>query len=255
MEARGAMLSANNLKKDFGFTHALRNFSISCAAGTVHTIFGENGSGKTTFVKILSGILRPTGGEVQINGTMVDRFEPHLAQEYGVATVFQEILVAPARSVFDNLFLGHDRLFRFGRKVERTSRRQTATDVLSRISNQCIDLDRPAGNCSLSAQQLIVIARALLRNPSILLLDEPTSALDIDGRTLLFRTMKEFVGQGKLIIFISHRIDEVMELSDFVTVLNSGWSMETIPRNLLNPSKLLEAVLKEPSDNDGKDRR
>ena len=251
MVGADVILKVIGLKKNFGQTHALRDLNLECKTGTVHTIFGQNGSGKTTLLKILSGILRPSAGVILFNGVPMTRFEPRAAQESGILAVFQEILIAPARSVLDNIFLGYDRLFSFHRGLNKPRRVEMAQELFSRLSKHPIDFDSAAGSHPLAVKQLIVIARALIRNPTILLLDEPTSTLDIDGKTLLFDAIGGVIGQGKVVIFISHRIDEVMEISDYVTVLNSGWSVSTIPRKDLNSSKILEAVSMEISA-DGK---
>jgi ribose transport system ATP-binding protein len=154
--------------------------------------------------------------------------------------VLQEVLVAPNRSVLDNIFLGFDGLFR--RRIPREARRLLAAEALARITRTRLDFNSPVGALPLAQQQLIVIARALVRDPSILILDEVTSALDIEDRESLFACIRQFVSSGRLVIFISHRIDEVLGLSDEITILRNGASVATVPAAGLDAAQLLDLV-------------
>lgn len=234
------LLDIRNLKKSYGETKALVGLDLQGKAGTVHTVFGENGSGKSTMVKILSGILEPDSGEIRLAGTPITRFEPRAVHLLGIVPVLQEILIAPNRSVLENIFLGYDGLFRW--RLARERRPEVARAALARISRTRINLDSLAGALPLAQQQLVVIARALIRDPRILILDESTSALDIEDRNILFNAVRELVADGRLAIFISHRVDEVLELSDTVTVLHSGRTTATVPKQDLTASRLLELV-------------
>jgi ribose transport system ATP-binding protein len=231
------VLAVTGLRKSFGETQALVSCSFSGACGTVHSILGENGSGKSTLVKILSGIIVPDGGEVFIGGIRLTRFTPEVARAYGVASVLQEVLVAPNRSVIDNIFLGYDGFLR--RRVPRRERRRRAEEVLARITHTTIDLDALVETVPLPQRQLVTIARALVREPQILILDESTSALDVNDRQTLFTEIRRLVAEGRLVIYISHRLDEILELSDMVTVLRSGQSVATIPKGELDIHQLL----------------
>ena len=234
------MLDVSELHKSYGETRALVALSLRCQRGTVHTVFGENGSGKSTLVKILSGIIGPDAGHVAIDNLAVMRFSPNAMRALGVAPVFQEVLVAPNRSVLDNIFLGFDGLVR--RRLPRVDRPALASDALAKITAARLDLNRLVGTLPLAQQQLVVIARALVRNPSILILDEVTAALDMADREALFGYIHDFVSSGRLVIFISHRIDEVLELSDEITVLRSGTTVATVSCRGLCAAELLELV-------------
>jgi ribose transport system ATP-binding protein len=233
-------LTLEGVSKRYGETRALENLSLQFETGTVHTVFGENGSGKSTLVKILSGIVIPDRGKVEVSGRIVNHFSPMSMRRLGIVPVLQEVLVAPNVSVLDNIFMGYDGLFR--RRLSRSARIELARSVLARITRTQLHLDQPVETVPLPYQQLIVIARALIHDPYILILDESTAALDIGDRDILFSAIKEFVGRGRLVIFISHRMDEVTSLSDVVTVLRSGMLVASLPRAEVTVPRLLSLV-------------
>ena len=234
------MLDVDDLSKTYGETVALDGANISFAPGTIHAILGENGSGKSTLVKLLSGVTPPSRGSIRVDGRPVDRFSPSVFQELGLATVFQEVLIAPDRSALDNIFLGCDGLIRRG--VPRARRPGLAVDLMSAIAKTALDLDAPAGRLPLAARQLVVLARALIRRPRILILDEVTAALDFADRESVFQTMEAFSRAGGLILFISHRMDEVLRLADRVTILRNGRVVETLERPSLSPEQMLSLM-------------
>lgn len=234
------MLEISDLTKIYGLTHALTGATISFSSGSIHAVLGENGSGKSTMVKLLSGILPPTKGEVSFQGKSVRTFSPSAFQRLGLATVFQEVLIAADRSVTENVLLGLDGLLR--RAVPRGERKRRAQEVLARISIASVDLDAPAGTMPLAVQQSIVLARALVRKPRVLILDEVTAALDFADREAVFTTLEAFARAGGLIIFISHRMDEVMRLADKVSILRSGKLVGTLDRANVTPRELLELM-------------
>lgn len=239
-EADAPILAIAGLSKRYQETLALDSATLAFRAGTIHAVLGENGSGKSTLVKLLSGVVAPSSGTVHADGRRVERFHPAVAAAFGVATVFQEVLVAPDRSVTDNVLLGIDSVF--VRRIPRHRRRAMAMEALAPIARTAVDLDLPAGRLPLAARQLVVLARALVRRPRILILDEVTAALDFADREAVFQTMEGFARDGRLIIFISHRMDEVTRLADRVTVLRSGRIVETLDRAEANPARLLKSM-------------
>lgn len=235
-------LQVESLEKRYGETVALTNTNVNFSHG-VHTILGENGSGKSTMLKILSGVVAPTHGRVVLNDKPVTAKSPADMKALGLATVFQEVLIAPHRSVVENIFLGFDGLIT--RKVNKSVREKAASAVLSKIARFPIDLHAAAGSLSLAAQQLVVIARAFISRPSILLLDEATAALDYADRDLVFETIEDYAASGNIVIFISHRLEEVNRLSDEVTVLRSGHVVDTLDKQKINSQILLELMAPE----------
>lgn len=234
------MLEVRSVSKRYGETVALAEASISFRAGTIHTVLGENGSGKSTLVKLLSGIVQPDTGEVLLDGKPFSGRNPAAFQDAGFATVFQEVLVAPDRSVADNILLGLDRLFT--RKVPRGERTARAADALKQFAVTAVPLDAPAGSIPLAAQQLVVLARAVVRRPRILILDEVTAALDFADRESVFALMKRLAAGGTLILFITHRMDEVMALSDRISILRGGRVVTTEDKGVSTPAQLLKAM-------------
>ncbi|MDQ6434665.1 ATP-binding cassette domain-containing protein [Mesorhizobium sp. LHD-90] len=234
------MLEVRAISKRYGETVALSEASIGFRAGTIHTILGENGSGKSTLVKLLSGIVQPDAGKILLDGKPFSGRGPATFQAAGFATVFQEVLIAPDRSVTDNILLGLDGLLR--RNVPRGERKARAQAVLSRFARTHVPLDAPAGQLPLAAQQLVVLARAVVRNPRILILDEVTAALDFADREAVFSLMRALAGQGTLILFITHRMDEVMALSDRISILRGGKVVRTEERGASTPAELLKAM-------------
>ena len=227
-----ALLTVEGLAKSFGPTRALRACSLELRAGEVHALMGENGSGKSTLVKILAGVHRPDEGRILLAEDPVAPRGPRGAITSGVATVFQEVQCVSRQSVLDNLWLGTDGVVRRARGagLAPEERRARAGQVLTRLLGTCPDLDAPAGSLSLSERQTLAIARSLLRDPRVLILDEATSALDVATRDRLFGACRELTGQGGAVLFISHRMDEVEQIADRVTVLRSGESVGTLER-------------------------
>ena len=234
------MLEVDDLSKTYGETVALDGVRITFAPATIHAILGENGSGKSTLVKLLSGVVPPSRGAIRVDGRTIDRHSPGVFQALGLATVFQEVLIAPDRSALDNIFLGCDGLFR--RRVPRARQSKLAAEVLSSIANTKFELETPAGFLPLAARQLVVLARALVRRPRVLILDEVTAALDFADRESVFQTMEAFSRAGGLILFISHRMDEVLRLAHRVTILRNGRVVDTLDRSSLSPEQMLSLM-------------
>ena len=237
------MLEIANLSKRYGETVALDDASVSFSAGTVHTIMGENGSGKSTLVKLLSGVVTPDRGRITVDGIALTGRDPSVFQARGFATVFQEVLVAPDRSVIDNILLGYDGLL--VRRMPRGERRRAVADILSRCARTVIDVDADAGTLPLATQQLVVLARALIRRPRILILDEVTAALDFNDREIVFSLIEGLAREGCLILFISHRMDEVMRLAHRITILRGGRVVETLDRADATAERLLAKMAPE----------
>lgn len=239
-DQRAAVLEAAHLAKSFGQTKALTDGSLKVHAGEILALLGENGSGKSTMVKLLSGVYRPDSGNLLIDGREVRFTGPRSSLDSGVVTIFQEILACRDRSVLDNLWLGNGSARR-GRRLETVRRRQAA-EVWSALSDDKIDLDAPVGTLSLMQQQICVIARALLRRPRVLILDESTSTLDVTLRDRLFDELRRRCDAGMAALFISHRMDEVMSLADRYVALRSGAVVGTRRRGEATADELLELI-------------
>jgi len=235
------VLHVDGLAKAFGATTALRHCSLALQAGEIHALIGENGSGKSTLVKILAGVHRPDTGQVLLRQEPLRTRSPGAAIGAGIATVFQEVQCVPGQSVLENLWLGYDGILRRAR-ISPAERRDRARELLTELLGSPPDLGAPAGSLSLSERQGLAICRALLRDPTILILDEASSALDVATRDRLFSCMRRLTAAGHAVLFISHRMDEVMQVADRITVLRSGESVATLDRAEAGADRLVELM-------------
>jgi ABC-type sugar transport system ATPase subunit len=236
-----ATLRAVELSKSFGATRALDACSVEIRTGEVHAILGENGSGKSTLVKLLAGVHRPDGGEIHLFGSPSRGFgSPRAAVEAGVVAVFQEVLMVGARSVLQNVWLGSDGRFR--RRPSSQEKRRGAREALELLLERVPDLETPMEDFPLSVRQACGIARALVRQPRVLILDEATSALDVATRSRAFDAVRDLSGQGVSVVFISHRMDEIEEFGDRITVLRSGRTVATVERGTCSQDELLHMM-------------
>ncbi|WON87629.1 sugar ABC transporter ATP-binding protein [Delftia sp. UGAL515B_04] len=222
------MLEARALAKSFGAVQALKGVSFRLRAGTVHTLLGENGAGKSTLLKILAGVHRPDGGQLLIEGAGTELASPADAQRHGIAIVHQELSLAPNLSVADNLFAA--RLPQRAGCVDRRALRRDAAALLARLG---MDLDSNAqvAELSLAQRQLVEIAKALCQPARIVIMDEPTSSLSDSEAQILFNLIARLKAEGRAIIYVSHRMDEIMRISDEITVMRDGSSICTLARD------------------------
>jgi ABC-type sugar transport system ATPase subunit len=236
-----ALLRVTGVAKAFGQTQALRDASFELRSGEVHAIVGENGSGKSTLVKIMSGVHIPDTGSLELGGQPVAPLRtPRVARDSGIVAVFQEVLVAEARSVLDNVWLGLDGLVR--ERFSAKEKRSRAEAVFAELLERPPDLATPVEELSFSDRQACCVVRALLCEPRVLILDEATSALDIATRDRLFGIVGRLDRQGAGIVFITHRMDEIMEIGDRVTVMRSGKTVATLTRGGWTPDELVQLM-------------
>ena len=213
------LLAAVGLSKTFPGTKALDGVDFSLRAGEVHALLGENGAGKSTVIKCLTGAYRRDGGDILLDGASIDPRDTQEAQRLGIGTVYQEVNLLPNLTVADNLMLG-----RQPRRFGLLSRRETnraARDMLARYGID-IDVSRSLESYSVAVQQIVAVARAVSLSGKVLILDEPTASLDRDEVRMLFEVVRTLRSQGLGIVFISHFLDQVFEISDRVTVLRNG---------------------------------
>lgn len=214
-------IRVHDMSKAFGATVALDGVSFAVKAGSVHALLGENGAGKSTIVKMLSGLIRPDSGTVEIFGRSCQIANPRAAHALGIQTAFQEMIQVRDLTVVQNMLLPYEPVGRLG-GVKRRDARKLVVDHLQALGLDGIDPDREVRELDLPARQKIEIARSVLRQPRILLLDEPTSTLsgrDIDWLGDLIAHVKAL---GTTVIFISHRMPEVRRFCEYLTVLRNG---------------------------------
>ena len=210
---------ARNVSRSFGVVQALKDVSLGIAEGEVHAIIGENGAGKSTLMNIFCGKLQPTEGELARFGNKVTFHSPIDAQEAGVGIAPQEVSLVPNLSVYENILLGAQRTS--GPRIDWKATRKTAIDHLHSVDDT-IDPDVPVHTLSKAQQQLVQIARAAATEAKILILDEPTAALTYRETEKLYAYIHKFRNAGGSVFYISHRLDEILRLSDRISVLRDG---------------------------------
>jgi len=223
-----ALLELSGISKQYGATQAVRDASIACEGSTVHALLGENGAGKSTLVKILSGIVKADSGTIRVDGNPVTLKNAASAANAGIATAYQELSLIPDLTVAENLCYGREPRNRYG-LIDRGRMRGIARDLMVGLGMQDIDPDAAVGELDLSIQQKLEIARTIAQRPRICLMDEPTSSLTASDVEWFFAQVEALKRGGGVVIFISHRLDEVRAIADTVSVLRNGSTVGTFP--------------------------
>lgn len=224
------LLDLKHIAKRFGKTAALADASIDITAGEVHALMGENGAGKSTFIKILAGIVKSDSGEIKVNGERVSINNPQDAFDLGFRFIHQELNVVPQVSVAENISIGSPYPTRFGTIVNWRELNRRAKAALARLGVDYIDPKIKISRLSAGDQMLVKIASTLSEtgiSPSLFVMDEPTASLTGEESERLFRVISELKSAGAAILYVSHRMDEVMRICDRVTVLRDGYHVDT----------------------------
>jgi ribose transport system ATP-binding protein len=237
------VLELRGISRQFGAVRALTDVSLDCRAGEVHAVVGENGSGKSTLLGIASGFVQPDRGTVRIGGKPLRRDSPAEARKLGLAMAYQDTSLIQAQPVKNNLYLAAPP----GRRPPFWRRKKWARRVLAEFD---LDLelfpDAPAGALTLADRQLFEVAKALATDPLVLLLDEPTTALGPDEVQALHRTVAGCRDRGVGVVYVSHRLPEVLEVADRVTVLRDGRSQGTFEASSTTEAELVELIVGRP---------
>lgn len=215
------LLKMTGINKHFPGVQALDNVSLEVEQGEIHGLLGENGAGKSTLLKILSGAYQPDSGMIELGGEVVTANNPHHAQELGIVTIYQEFNLVPSLSVAENIFIGREP-GSAGVFVSWRQLREQARDLLVNRLGLDINPMRLVRDLSVAEQQMIEIARALSMKSRLIVMDEPTSALSENEVKQLFKIMRELKAAGLSVIFVTHRLEEVGEICDRITVLRDG---------------------------------
>ena len=219
------VLELREVSKSFGPVVALRSGSLRVEAGSIHALIGENGAGKSTLVKVVAGVHRRDAGTFELGGESVDFSSTAESKQAGVAVIYQEPTLFPDLSVTENIFMGRQPLAR-GRRIDRQAMFAEAESLFARLGVR-IDPRRPAEGLSIADQQIIEIAKAISLDASVLIMDEPTAALSGVEVERLFAVARSLRDEGRALVFISHRFDEVFQLCDTVTVMRDGEYVST----------------------------
>lgn len=241
-------ITLRNVKKSFGGVQALGGVDLTIRAGSILALVGENGAGKSTLMKILSGVI-PFGdyeGEVAIDGSPAHFSSPREAEAHGIAIIHQELSAFPSLTVAENLFVGH-----WPRKngiVDFARMEKDARALLDRVGAVDLDPMLSMNELSTGAQQLVEIAKALGRRSSVLILDEPTSSLTPGESASLFKVLRTLKSEGRALVYISHKMEEIFALSDEVAVLRDGRSVHQSPAAEVDEAKLVSLMVGRPLD-------
>jgi monosaccharide-transporting ATPase len=236
MKDRPELLGMQDIDISFGGVAALQHARLSVTAGEVHALIGQNGAGKSTLIKILTGAYRRGGGTIRFDGREVDFRSPKEAREAGISTIYQEINLVPFRSIAENIFLGREPR-RLG-IIDWKSVHRRAQELLDSFGLQ-IDVTKPVNGFSTAIQQMVALARAVSSDAKMVIMDESTSSLDEREVELLFTVVRRLRDDGRAVIFVSHRLDELYALCDRVTVMRDG---QTVAENTLAELDKLQLV-------------
>ncbi|WP_284988988.1 sugar ABC transporter ATP-binding protein [Arthrobacter sp. efr-133-TYG-120] len=236
----GFALEVVGLTKSFPGVRALDNVSFTVARGEVHSLVGENGAGKSTLIKLLTGVYTPDSGDIRINGKSVSFRSPGAARAAGVSAVPQDVVVVPGMPVGRNITLGTER-FWVSRSRLANRDHQAVNEALGRAGARFTP-DSLADSMTVSELRLVQIAQQLLKPGSVLLLDEPTAVLSEPDSERLLDTIRDLHSHGRAVIYISHRLDEVLEISDRITVLRDGKVVASYARGEVTRSELVEVM-------------
>jgi simple sugar transport system ATP-binding protein len=233
-------LEVVNVSKRFGPVQALDNVSMDVRSGEVHALLGENGAGKSTLCNIIAGMLKPDSGEIRVDGRRVVFGSTRDASRHGIGIVYQEFMLIPELTVAENIALfqeGNGRLL-----LDREAVKKSVERLMSDFGLR-VDLNARVGDLSAGEKQKLEIVKALMREVRLLILDEPTSIITPIEARELFRTMRRMAEAGKSVIFVTHRIDEVMEVADRITVLRGGKKVATVDRANVTPDELVRMMV------------
>lgn len=224
-----SLVTMRNIVKRFPGAVALQDVDFELKAGEIHVLLGENGAGKSTLIKIISGVYPPDAGSVTIRGSEIRTFTPHVARALGVGTVYQGLSLVPQLTVVQNLFLGREHVrSELTGWLNRSAMQAKAREAMRQVGLD-VDLETPVEQLGLSYQQLIEIAKVLLLGAEIIIMDEPTDKLTTREAGRLFEKLRGMRRAGRGIIYITHKLEEIPEVADRVTVLRDGQRVATTP--------------------------
>lgn len=220
-----ALLEVRGLSKHFGAIRALNDFDMTINRGEVVALAGDNGAGKTTMIKTISGVFKPTAGEVRLKGQPVNFATPQEARDQGIETIYQDLALADNLSIGANIFLGREpmtKMFGFLPVLDRRAMRKAAQETMALLDFHVSRLDAPVSNFSGGQRQAVAIGRAVHWDAQILIMDEPTAALGVPEQRKVISLIHQLKAQGRGIIFISHNLKDIFAVSDRIIVMRRG---------------------------------
>ena len=236
------LLRAEGIAKSFGAAPVLSGVNLELFGGEVHVVMGENGAGKSTLNKILAGVYTPDAGQIWVDEKPVALSSPARAQELGIALLHQEPSIFPDLSIAENIFMGRQPTSGAARAISWRAMQNQARELLNSLGVQ-LDVNERMGALSVASQQMVEMARALSQGARILIMDEPTASLSPDEVRDLFRIVRDLKAQKAAIVFISHRLEEVFEIGDRITVLRDGQFITTLDKTGTSPNEVIQLMV------------
>jgi len=242
------VLEMRGISKSFGTLQALNDVDFTVNENEIVGLVGDNGAGKSTLVKTLVGLHDPDDGEIFLNGDAVDISDPKNAREHGISTVYQDLALVDELSVAMNLHLGRPLMKRLGGLIPIVNwpeMNKNAEEVLRNNLNIHIDPESKVEFLSGGERQAVAICRALVTDPSVIVMDEPTSALSADAAERVMNLIKSLRDQGMSIVIISHNLDEIFEVTDRMTILSNGQHITTVDTDTVNREQVVQMMISE----------
>jgi len=240
------VLSAKNICKDFYGVNVLENVNFELKSGEIHALVGENGAGKSTLIKIISGVYKKTSGKIEINGEEVLFQDPNEALEAGITVIHQELSLVPQLSIGENIFLNQEPMKGsiVGSIVDWNKIKTKSIKMLESVGAPLnINVELPSSSLSIAEKQMVMFARALVQNSKILIMDEPSSSLTKKEVNYLFKLMRGLKEKGLSIIYISHKLSEIFEIADRITVIRNGKNVACLNINDTNLQAISSLML------------
>lgn len=236
------LLEARLVNKRFGNTIALHDATFVCQPGSIHALVGENGAGKSTLIKIISGVVTPDSGTINIDAASATIHTPAQAAQLGIIPVFQELSLLPDLTVAENIFLANPPVGRFG-GISRKSLNQSAAALCAELGFEQLDPNALIREIPLAQRQLVEIAKAYAHKPKLLILDEGTSALSVQDVRCVFEVIRKMRDEGRSVIFISHRMSEVEEIADTLTIFRDGQDVGSFPMGAVSQEEMVQLMI------------
>ncbi|MFC4321443.1 sugar ABC transporter ATP-binding protein [Litchfieldia salsa] len=236
------VLELRGITKEFPGVKALDNVHFKLKAGEIHALMGENGAGKSTFIKVITGVHQPNSGEMFLNGEKIEFTNPKDAEKMGIAAIYQHVTNYPDLSVTENIFMGHEKVHPFTKKIRWKEMHAEARKILEELGSK-IDPKIEMGTLSVAQQQIVEIAKAISTNAKIIIMDEPTAALTARESEELYKITERLRDQGASIIFISHRFEDMYRLASQVTVFRDSKYIGSWGVNEITNDKLIVAMV------------
>lgn len=241
MPERKILLDMKGIVKTFPGVRALKGVDLQIAEGEVHALMGGNGAGKSTIIKTLTGIYQKDEGTIHFDGKEINPKTVQEAQECGISTIYQELNLVPYQTVYENMYLGRELRTRFG-NLDRKKMMEECEKTLGDLGIH-VDVTRPLGTYGTAVQQMLAIGRAISINAKLVIMDEPTSSLDTHEVQVLFRVIRRLKEKNIAVVFISHKLDEIFEICEWITILRDGELAGSMDIRELDQLKLISYMI------------